>query len=268
MLPVILGSSAPSRRAVLRAEGVAFESRSPDIDERAVEGRSDGPPSSLVLAVARAKLDALRPSVALDYPGGALLICCDQVVVGPDGLRPLEKPVDEEEARSNMRAFSSATASCVSGVVVCDTRSGRSASGVAVTTVHLDELTAADQDEILRPATAVPLTTLRPLVVSPPLPAGVTSARARSVYGTLEEHGRAVGSDGTIGVFGCAGALCVEHPGYARRVRRIDGDGGLDGAHGLPWLLLLRLVGEAVEGATDGEAVEAGLRVLLGVVPS
>jgi predicted house-cleaning NTP pyrophosphatase (Maf/HAM1 superfamily) len=285
LLPVVLGSSAASRRAVLVAEGVRFSTMSPDIDEGAVPGRESGGPSSLVLAVAGAKLEALLPKAASLHPGGALLVCCDQVVVGPDGAEPREKPKSEEEALANMRAYSGATASCVSGVVVCDTRSGRIARGVAVTTAHLQPLSDADMDEILRPAPAVTLPSLLPLVVQHPLPAGVASERARTRYGTLEEHGRAppsqapsggggaaaaATSGNDISVWGCAGALCIEHPAYARRIVKIDGDAGLDGAHGLPWTLLLRLVGEAVEGKGDDDnkdeaaSIEAGLKVLLG----
>jgi predicted house-cleaning NTP pyrophosphatase (Maf/HAM1 superfamily) len=254
-LPLVLGSSAASRRAVLDALGASFSTLSPDIDERAVAGRSDADARATALAVAHAKASVLEPLARALHPGGCLLVAADQVVVGPDA-RAREKPEDEAQARAFALSYSGAIAQTVSAVVVAavlpNASSGARAAGVEVSTVRFRAFGARDVDEIVAPGAAVPLMALLPLVES-----GADSARF--VYGSKAGHGRSsvgvtgAGADAATGaapsVYSCAGALCVEHEAYARSIARIEGT--LDGLHGLP-LHLVRVLAQQVVRESGG----------------
>lgn len=95
---IVLASKSASRRAMLEAAGVAFESRPADIDERALEASLAGaPPGDVALALAKAK------ALAVDAP--------DKLVLGSDSLvvvdgRRFDKPVSREQAADHLRFFS------------------------------------------------------------------------------------------------------------------------------------------------------------------
>ncbi len=97
---LILASKSASRRAMLDAAGVAYESIPADIDERAVEAGLAGaapPEVAEALAVAKAAaVGALHP--------GALVLGSDSLVV-VDGRR-FDKPRFVEEASEHLRFFS------------------------------------------------------------------------------------------------------------------------------------------------------------------
>ena len=253
-LPLVLGSSAASRRAVLDALGAAFSTLSPDIDERAVAGRSDTDARATALAVAHAKASALEPLARELLPGGCLLVAADQVVVGPDA-RAREKPESDAQARAFALSYSGAFAQTVSAVVVSALLPGCfvvRAAGVEVSTVRFTEFGARDVDEMVAPGAAVPLTALLPLAES-------GAVDARFVYGSKEGHGRSGGGNGgsagaAPSVFSCAGALCVEHEAYARRIERIEGT--LDGLHGLPLHLVRALAQQVVRESGGGLELE------------
>lgn len=59
---VILGSSSPWRKEVLKILGYEFDCMSPDIDEKSIR---DSDPHKLTLKIAHAKADALLPQVQL-----------------------------------------------------------------------------------------------------------------------------------------------------------------------------------------------------------
>ncbi len=97
---LILASKSASRRAMLDAAGVAYESIPADIDERAVEaGLSGAAPAEVAEALAVAKAAA----VAALNPGALVLGSDSLVVVG--GLR-FDKPRTAEEAADHLRFFS------------------------------------------------------------------------------------------------------------------------------------------------------------------
>ena len=258
MLPVVLGSSSSSRRGVLAAFRVPFTALAPDIDERAVAGRAgSASASALALAVAHAKLDARLPRAAARFPQGCLVVAADQVVLGPRGdAEPArEKPADALEARAMIASYSGASASTVSAVAVAALRGGgggggggaaaeapRRAAGVEVSTVHFRDFDAAVVEAVLEPARAVPLSALLPLCEAG-AGAGADGVGLER-YGGAAHHGR---DEAAASVFGCAGALCIEHPAYAGRIARIEG--GLDSLHGLPFALLRRLAREALGDA-------------------
>ncbi|MFO6446659.1 Maf family protein [Erythrobacter sp. NE805] len=99
-MTLILASKSASRRAMLDAAGVAYESIPADIDERAVEaGLAGASPPEIAEALAVAKAAA----VAALHP--------QALVLGSDSLvdcagRRFDKPQSREEAGEHLRFFS------------------------------------------------------------------------------------------------------------------------------------------------------------------
>jgi predicted house-cleaning NTP pyrophosphatase (Maf/HAM1 superfamily) len=263
-LPVVLGSSSSSRRGVLAALGVPFTVLSPDIDEKGVGGRAAASGAgALSLAVAHAKMDALLPRAAELFPRGCLVIAADQVVLGPrgDAEAAREKPEGPEEARAMVHSYGGASASTVSAVVVAallpadagaeaaaPALAAQRAAGVEISIVRFLPFDEALVEAVLTPARAVPLSALLPLCVAgigADVGAGASAGAGASLeeYGSSQHHGR---NEAAASVFGCAGALCIEHPAYAGRIQRIEGS--LDSLHGLPLALLRRLARQALGG--------------------
>ncbi|MBA4009834.1 MAG: septum formation protein Maf [Erythrobacter sp.] len=99
-MTLILASKSASRRAMLDAAGVAYESIPADIDERAVEvGLVGAAPPEVAEALAVAKAAA----VAALHPG-ALVLGSDSLVVCAG--RRFDKPGSREEAGEHLRFFS------------------------------------------------------------------------------------------------------------------------------------------------------------------
>lgn len=99
-MTLILASKSASRRAMLDAAGVGYESIPADIDERAVEaGLAGAAPAEVAEALAVAKAAA----VAEANPG-ALVLGSDSLVVCAG--RRFDKPKSREEAGEHLRFFS------------------------------------------------------------------------------------------------------------------------------------------------------------------
>ncbi len=99
-MTLILASKSASRRAMLDAAGVVYQSIPADIDERAVEaGLAGAAPSDVAEALAVAKAAA----VAALHPG-ALVLGSDSLVVCAG--RRFDKPCSVEEAGEHLRYFS------------------------------------------------------------------------------------------------------------------------------------------------------------------
>jgi septum formation protein len=114
---LVLASNSASRKAMLRAAGVAFETQPADVDERALEAGLSGAAAAdvaLALAVAKAKaVSAARP---------------EALVLGSDSLvelagRRFDKPASREEAAAHLRFFSGKTMHLHSAAALA--RSGR-----------------------------------------------------------------------------------------------------------------------------------------------
>ena len=94
---IVLASQSASRRAMLEAAGIAFEARSADIDERALEAEMEGAePAEVAQALAAAKAAALEDT---------------RFVLGSDSLvevggQRFDKPQSREEAAEHLRFFS------------------------------------------------------------------------------------------------------------------------------------------------------------------
>jgi septum formation protein len=98
--PLILASKSASRRAMLDAAGVTYQSIPADIDERAVEaGLAGAAPADVAEALAVAKAAA----VAALHPE-ALVLGSDSLVVCAG--RRFDKPRSAAEAGAHLRCFS------------------------------------------------------------------------------------------------------------------------------------------------------------------
>jgi septum formation protein len=100
---LILASKSASRRAMLNAAGVGYESIPADLDERALEaGLAGAAPEGIALALAEAKALA----VSRERP--------DRLVLGSDSLvevegRRFDKPASRDDAAEHLRFFSGKT---------------------------------------------------------------------------------------------------------------------------------------------------------------
>lgn len=99
-MTLILASKSASRRAMLDAAGVAYDSIPADVDERAVEAGLAGAAASEVaeaLAVAKAAAVAALHPRALVLGSDSLVVCAG---------RRFDKPRSAEEAGDHLRYFS------------------------------------------------------------------------------------------------------------------------------------------------------------------
>ncbi len=128
---IILGSSSPSRKAVLETMGYTFTTISPDIDERAIRRENA---HELVTAIAQAKMDAVLQKV----DGDAVVICSDQVMVVDGVVR--EKPTTKEEAYTFIATYTTKPQIATSATVVCNTANGKRVCEVVEVTVTFDSI--------------------------------------------------------------------------------------------------------------------------------
>ncbi len=111
--PVILASRSASRRAMLEAAGVVFESMPADIDERALERSLEGRTAP---AIAQELAKAKASAIVENHPG--------RIVLGSDSLvtvdgRRFDKPVSREHAGEHLRFFSGRTMLLHSAAALC-----------------------------------------------------------------------------------------------------------------------------------------------------
>lgn len=98
---ILLASRSASRAAMLRGAGVAFETVTVAVDERALEAEmADAPADEVAQALAAAKAGAVPADVAV----GRLVLGSDSLVV-VDGRR-FDKPASREAAAEHLRFFS------------------------------------------------------------------------------------------------------------------------------------------------------------------
>ena len=131
MTQVVLGSASPRRHDLLKAIGVEFVVREPDIDETPLEGES---PIAYVMRLASAK------AAAVTATDDELVIAADTTVDLDSHI--LGKPVDPSEAESMLRRLSGETHRVHTGVAV--RRNGHElveASSTLVTFIDLDDAT-------------------------------------------------------------------------------------------------------------------------------
>lgn len=143
MIPIVLASGSPRRRALIEALGIEVEVCVSDVEEVL-----EGDPGEVVLDNARRK----RDDVARHIKDRSLVIAADTVVVL--GAHILGKPADLDEARAMLRRLSGKTHEVVTGVAIVDTGSRRTAEGIEITRVTFRDLDPEDLDrfvEAVRP---------------------------------------------------------------------------------------------------------------------
>jgi septum formation protein len=128
---VVLASSSPQRREILRKLGIEFEVVTPGVDEL-----TGGEPDFEVLENARMKARAVSAS------DDSLVIACDTDVV-LDG-KALGKPQGEVEAREYLDRMSGRAHEVLSGLVILDGEEER--SGLERTSVHFKRLSDAEKE--------------------------------------------------------------------------------------------------------------------------
>ncbi len=145
---LILASSSPRRRELLRRAGRSFRIVVPDIEE---EPRSGEAPAAFARRAAREKAEA----VALRLPERAarrrVILASDTIVVL--GRRILGKPRHAADARRMLRSLSGRDHRVLSGLCVLrETGRGRwrGVTRVVATTVHFRPLSTADVTAYLR----------------------------------------------------------------------------------------------------------------------
>lgn len=113
--PLVLASSSPYRKDLLRRLAIPFTAYAPEIDESPRPGE---PPAALVLRLARAKAEALQAR----HPA-SLIIGSDQVAVC--GGRLIFKPVGPEAAFAQLQSLSGQQVEFLTALALLNARSGR-----------------------------------------------------------------------------------------------------------------------------------------------
>ena len=131
MIPIVLASGSPRRRALLSALGIDFTviaSGAHEVDEGAA-------PADIVVANARMKRDEVLRS--LQSP--ALVIAADTLVFLEGEV--LSKPRDLDDARRMLQALSGRTHQVVTGLALADSTRGTSCEGSETSDVTFRVLT-------------------------------------------------------------------------------------------------------------------------------
>jgi len=129
--PIVLASSSPRRRRLLRELGVNFSVRVPDLDERPLPGELPGPHvRRLALAKARVVARMLAAGCAAQWVVGA-----DTVVVLDGAI--LGKPSDAGDAERMLARLSGRTHEVLTGVALVPAAGGRARSAVVRSRVEM-----------------------------------------------------------------------------------------------------------------------------------
>ena len=143
MIPIVLASASPRRRALLEALGIEVS-----VQPSAVEETLDGAPAEVALNNAIAK----RDDIAHKISEPAIVIAADTIVVLEEEI--MGKPHDLDEARAMLARLSGNTHEVLTGLAVANTHSGQEASGLERTAVTFRDLSPRDIDgfvETVRP---------------------------------------------------------------------------------------------------------------------
>ncbi len=137
MKPIVLASSSPRRRKLLRELGVGFSVRLPVVDERPRPGELPGPyVRRLALAKARTVARGLDPG------GGASWVLGADTAVVLDG-KILGKPRDAGDAAVMLARLSGRTHEVLTGVALVPAAGGRARTSVVRSRVEMRPFDAA-----------------------------------------------------------------------------------------------------------------------------
>lgn len=113
-MKIVLASTSPFRKAILKKLGLAFDTLNPETDETRLEGES---PEQLVQRLAAAKAKAVAGTC-----GDALIIGADQVAVIDDEI--LGKPGTHEKAVKQLQQASGKTVCFFTGLCLLNAATG------------------------------------------------------------------------------------------------------------------------------------------------
>jgi septum formation protein len=137
---LILASSSPFRRELLKRLMMPFDVVSPDIDETP---RSGEQATDLVLRLSVEKAAAVAKTAA-----GALIIGSDQVAVHEDH-KIIGKPVDHADAVRQLEASSGKTVTLFTGIALLNSKSGAIQKDVVPYTVQFKTITNREIESYL-----------------------------------------------------------------------------------------------------------------------
>jgi septum formation protein len=127
---VILASTSPRRKELLRQIGVEFTSDPADVDERVLPGET---PEEYAVRVA---LEKAR--VAARKAGSGIVIAADTIVVLGDTI--LGKPADPADAERMLAMLSGRAHRVLTGLVIMDSATGRTIKRLEDTRVWFRDL--------------------------------------------------------------------------------------------------------------------------------
>lgn len=144
MIPLVLASGSPRRKALLEALGLDFTIITSDAEET----NAGADPESIVINNARMKCD----DVCRRLTGPALVIAADTLVF--QGGEVLGKPSTLAAARTMLQQLSGNTHQVVTGLALTNSLTGETRNGSETTSVRFRRLAPAEIDrfvEIVRP---------------------------------------------------------------------------------------------------------------------
>lgn len=133
-MKLILGSGSEGRQAVLKGAGYKFNVITADIDEAGIKIKD---PKKLVLALARAKANAILPKIK----SPAILITADQVVVCNKQI--LGKPKNQAEAENFIHGYEFHPMETVSSLLATNTQTGKCVEGIDIAKVYFKPIPSA-----------------------------------------------------------------------------------------------------------------------------
>ena len=151
MEPLLLASSSPRRKEILRSLSIPFVSIHPDIDESVCDHLH---PEHRVIALAEGKALAGETLLRGRYEveeSPRLLLAADTLVAFhlSKAWKTIGKPKDRDEARSILTYMAGKTHTVFSGLCLLDTKSGRRLTSCSSTTVHFARMSEAEIEAYL-----------------------------------------------------------------------------------------------------------------------
>lgn len=138
-MQLVLASSSPYRRELLKRLSVPFSCQSPDIDESALPNEI---PTDTVVRLAQEKAYALKQI----FPEH-LIIGADQIAVHTDAL--INKPGDHKNAFRQLQGFSGQRVHFLTALCVLNTLHNRLSSAVVSTEVYFRKLRDREIEQYL-----------------------------------------------------------------------------------------------------------------------
>jgi septum formation protein len=113
---IVLASSSPRRRELLRAAGIRFEAIAADIDEQPREGESPEEHARRLAVEKAERVAALRPAETRPIVAADTIVVMDGAILG--------KPQSPAQAAAMLRLLSGRTHAVLTGLCVLDQQTG------------------------------------------------------------------------------------------------------------------------------------------------